>query len=142
MKAELIVRDSPELANAIAICGLPGAAFVGKFAVDHLIGELGAKPLAEVYTDGLPPQVLVRDDGSSTLLHNDLYFWKNPSGRDLVLFTADAQPSDAESEYSVSEKVIEYLSSECKIKELITLGAYVTGRYTKTPKVYAAGTYA
>jgi uncharacterized protein len=140
MKTELVIRDSPELHDAIAVCGLPGAAFVGKFAVDHLIGELAAKPLAEIYTDGLPPQVLVKEDGSSTLLHNDLYYWKNSRGRDLVFLTADAQPSNTESEYELSERVIDYLSSECKISELVTLGAYVTGEFSQNPQVYAAGT--
>ncbi len=140
MRTQIVVLDTPKLNEAIAICGLPGAAFVGKFAVDHLIGELTARPLAEIYTDGLPPQVVVREDGSSTLLHSYLYYWKNPLGRDLIFLTADAQPTTAESEYELSERITDYLNTDCGVRELVTLGAYVTGEYARNPQVYVAGT--
>ena len=137
---EFSVRDKPLLNDPIAICGLPGAALVGKFAVDHLIDALAAKPLAEVCSNGLPEQVLVKDDGSASLIHNKLSYLKRPRGRDLIFFTADAQPSTPESEYELCEFVLEYLGSKHSVKELITLGAYVTGESLEETQVYAAGT--
>lgn len=140
MGIEFTVRDKPLLNDPIAICGLPGAALVGKFAVDHLIDAFAAKPLAEVYSYGLPEQVLVKDDGSANLIHNKLSYLKRPHGRDLIFFTADAQPSTPESEYELSEFVLEYLGTKHSVRELITLGAYVTGESLEETRVYAAGT--
>ncbi|MGI0090767.1 MAG: proteasome assembly chaperone family protein [Nitrososphaerales archaeon] len=141
MKIQLVVRERPELKDPIVICGLPGSAFVGKFAVDHLIGELSAKPLAEIYSDGFPPQIFVKEDGLVSLMRNDLYYWKNKEGaRDLILFTGDSQPTEAESEYLLSENVVDFAMDEHKARELITLGAYVTGAYTENSRVFAAAT--
>ncbi|HXQ93152.1 MAG TPA: PAC2 family protein, partial [Nitrososphaerales archaeon] len=141
MKIQLIEIDQPELKNPIIISGLPGSAFVGKFAIDHLIADLSAKPLAEIYADSLPSQVLIKEDGSASLLRNDLLYWKNTDGEhDAIFFTGDAQPSDSESEYSLSEKLIEFVRSKYQVRLLITLGAYVTGVFSQDPKVYATGT--
>ena len=140
MRIEFRIRDRHQLHDPIAICGLPGAALVGKFAVDHLIDELAAKPLAEIHSDGLQPQVLVNDDGSAELMHNELFYLKRPQRRGFIFFTADAQPSTQESEYALSEGVLDYLMMEHGVRELITLGAYVTGRSSEEAQVYAAGT--
>jgi uncharacterized protein len=140
MNVQIVSRDNPFLKEPLVICGLPGAAFVGKFAVDHLVGELPAKPLAEIYSNGLPAQVVVKEDGSASLMRNDLYYWNNPNGTDLILLTADAQPSTGELEYILSERVIDYCITQYNAKELITLGAFVTGTYSDSPRVYAAGT--
>jgi uncharacterized protein (TIGR00162 family) len=140
MKIEFVLQDKPSLNDPIIVCGFPGAAFVGKFALDHLISELPAKPLAEIYSDGFPPRVMLKEDGSASLVGCALNYWKTAEGRDLILFTADAQPSTSELEYKLSESVIEFAIREYKARELVTLGAYVTGAYSKDPQVYAAAT--
>ncbi len=150
MKIDLIVKERPSLNSPVIVCGLPGSAFVGKFAVDHLISELSAKILAEIYSDCFPPQVTIKEDGTATLIKNELFYCKSNhnnggkdkrvGGRDLILYTGDAQPSTPESEYLLSEKIIDYLVKEHFAKELVTLGAFVTGTPTKAPKVYAAVT--
>lgn len=139
MKIEVVPRDEPPLNDPVIVCGLPGAALVGKFAVDHLISELSAKSLCEVYSNDFPPQVVIKEDGSATLMHNDLYYWKNEKGSDLILFTSDTQPTTSEAGYLLSEKVIDYIISKYKAKEMIALGAYVTGERKEGSKVYAAG---
>ena len=60
--------------------------------------------------------------------------------RDAIFFTGDAQPSSSESEYSLSEYLIEFVKRKYQVRLLITLGAYVTGTFSQDPKVYAAGT--
>ena len=141
MKIQLIEIDQPELRNPIMISGLPGSAFVGKFAIDHLVSDLSAKPLAEVYTDAFPPQILIKEDGTASLLRNDLYYHKSNDGEhDAIFFTGDAQPSSSESDYSLSEYVIEFVKRKYRVRLLVTLGAYVTGAYSQDPKVYATGT--
>jgi hypothetical protein len=82
----------------------------------------------------------VKEDGIATLMHNDLYYWKNEKGSDLILFTSDAQPATSEMEYSLSEKVLDFLIAKYRTRELVTLGAYVTGVRSASPKVYGAGT--
>jgi uncharacterized protein len=141
MKIQLIEIDQPELESPIMIAGLPGSAFVGKFAIDHMIADLSAKPLAELYTGAFPSQILIKEDGTASLLRNDLYYWKSKDGQhDAIIFTGDAQPSNSESEYSLSEYLIEFVRRKYKVRLLVTLGAYVTGTFSQDPKVYATGT--
>lgn len=141
MKFQFVEKDKPSLSGATVVCGLPGSGYVGKFAIDHLIAELGAKPLAEIYSDSFPPQVLVKSDGAISLARSDLSYWKDPSAKkDLIFFTGDAQPSTPESEYALCEYVIDLVAKEFNSSELITLGAFATGLSSEGAKVYAAAT--
>lgn len=141
MQIRLVEVESPELYKPVIISGLPGSAFVGKFALDHLVSDLGAKPLAEIYCDGFPPQIMIQDEGVSELLRIELYFWKSPDGgHDAIFLTGDAQPSSSESEHLLSEYVVDYLRERHRVGKLITLGAYVTGERSNEPRVFATGT--
>ena len=141
MKIQLLERSRPDLSNTSIVCGLPGSGYVGKFAVDHLIEELKALPLAEIYSDSFPAQVLVKKDGAISLARSDLSYWKDPNSQnDVIFFTGDAQPSTPESEFALSEYVIDYVSREFHASRLITLGAYATGVSNGGEKVYAAAT--
>jgi uncharacterized protein (TIGR00162 family) len=138
MKVDIVVKDRPKLTNPFVVCGLPGSAFVGKLAVDHLISELSAKPLADFYCDGFAPQIIVGDEGIASLMKNEMFYWKG--ARDLIFYTGDSQPVTSEAEYSLSEAIVDYLVTEHKAKDLFTLGAFVTGSFPEKPKVYAACT--
>ncbi len=123
------------------ICGLPGSAFVGKFALDHLVTDLPAKPLADIYSDGFPPQIMINDDGIATLLRTELYFWKSGDGsHDVILLTGDAQPSTSETEHALTEYLIDFVRDKFSIAKIVTLGGYVTGTYSNEPRVFATGT--
>jgi uncharacterized protein (TIGR00162 family) len=142
LKVDIVVKEKPKLTNPIVICGLPGSAFVGKLAVDHLITELSAKQLAEFYCDGFAPQVMITENGTVSLMKNEMFYWKDPDKekRDLIFYTGDAQPATSEAEYALSEAVIDFLLKEYGSKDVITLGAFVTGSFVDSPKVYAAAT--
>ena len=56
------VSKMPDLEEPYLVCGLPGSGYVGKLAVEHLIQEVGAKLLAEIYSYSFPPQVMIRSD--------------------------------------------------------------------------------
>ena len=43
MKIQLVEIDQPDLKTPIMISGLPGSAFVGKFAIDHLVTDLASE---------------------------------------------------------------------------------------------------
>lgn len=136
------LNEKPKLSNPVIICGLPGSALVGKIAVDHLVGTLSSKLLAEIYCEGLAPQVFIEEDGIVSMMKNEIHYWKGDGDlkRDLLLYTSDAQPSNPETEYGLSESVIDFLQKEYGAKELITLGAYVTGNFSQNPQVYGAAT--
>lgn len=133
--------EQPVLNQPVMICGLPGSAFVGKFAVDHLVSDLPATPLAEVYCDGFPPQIMVKEDGTTNLLRTELYFWKSSdANHDAIFLTGDAQPATSDSEHELTEYLVDHVRNRFNISRLVTLGAYVTGTYSSEPRVFATGT--
>lgn len=141
MDIRLVELDNPELNHPIMICGLPGSAFVGKFALDHLVADLPAKPLADVFSDGFPPQIMIKDEGIGNLLRTELYYWKsNDNSHDAIFLTGDAQPSNSDSEHVLSEYLLDLVQKKFRIGRLVTLGAYVTGKYSNEPRVFATGT--
>jgi uncharacterized protein len=142
LNLKLVELDHPDLKNPVMVCGLPGSAFVGKFALDHLVSDLPASPLAEVYSGGFPPQIMIKDEGTSLLLRTELYFWKSGDGsRDAIFLTGDAQPTTSESEHILSDYLLDFVQQKFRVRQLITLGAYVTGAFTNEPRVFATGTH-
>ena len=90
----------PQLQSPYLICGFPGSGYVGKMAVDHLIQELDAKHLADIYSTSFPPQVLIRADGIAELMKNSIFYSKGAaSDTNLLILTGDSQPATPESEY-------------------------------------------
>ena len=58
------------------ICGFPGSGYVGKLAIDHLIHELNASHLADIYSNTFPPQVMIKPDGTVDLIKNAMFYHK------------------------------------------------------------------
>ena len=133
------VIDVPRASNPVLVCGLPGSGYVGKLAADHLVSSFNLKKVAEYSTPTFPPQVSVKDDGTVDPPRGELYFAQLKKGRGLFVFTADAQPTTSEGEYELSDAVVKF-AKKCGVKTVYTLAAYITGSFSKTPKVYGAGT--
>src|SRR5215204_800491 len=110
------------------ICGFPGSGFVGKLAIDHLIQELRAKHLADIYSTSFPPQILVRHDGTSDLIKNSIFYFQDsgPDPTSLLLLTGDSQPANPDSEYLLAEEILD-LASKFDPRQVFTLAAYITG---------------
>jgi proteasome assembly chaperone (PAC2) family protein len=55
------LKDPKEvnLRDPILIEGLPGIGHVGKLVADHLVKELKAEKVVEIYSHHFPPQVMV-----------------------------------------------------------------------------------
>ncbi len=138
MTIEIKVIEMPRLKEPVLVCGLPGSGYVAKIAVDYLIGELKAWPVATIYSYSFPPQVLIKNDGSAELTKHELSYVKD-RGVDLLLYTGDAQPVNPEAEYTLSGKVLE-LAQELGVRRIFTLAAYITGQFVKSPKVYGTAT--
>ncbi|MFN4336125.1 MAG: proteasome assembly chaperone family protein [Candidatus Nitrosocaldus sp.] len=148
------VDNPPRLNEPYMICGFPGSGYVGKLAVEHLVQELKAKPLINIYSYSFPPQVVIRQNGTVELMRNTIYYWQsdskgkdgnnnnnnnNSSSNDLLLLTADAQPLTPEGEHLLAEAIIDIVDG-LNTKMVFTLAAYITGVFMDKPRVYATAT--
>jgi len=137
-KITVEISELPKLKNPRFVCGLPGSGYVGKLAVDYLIDELKGIQFASIFSSSFPPQVLIQSDGTTDLMKNTLYYCRYKTN-DIVLLTGDAQPVSPESEYAMAEEITK-ICEKLGIKTMYTLAAYITGTFSKTPKVYGTST--
>ncbi len=132
-------RAKTELENPILIEGLPGLGLVGKIATGYLIKKLKTKKFAHLYSPHFPYYVLVNRKGSVRLLHGAFYFWKNPNGRnDLIFFTGDSQAQTIEGQYEIADCILNY-ALQHKVKMIVTIGGYRM-EVKDDPKVIASAT--
>ena len=129
----------PKGTNPVLVCGLPGSAYVGKLAADHLVSTLKLKKVAEYASSTFPPQVSVKEDGTVDPPRGELFYAAVKKTRGLFVFTADAQPTTSEGEYELSDAVVKF-AKKSGVKRVYTLAAYITGTFSKSPKVYGSGT--
>ena len=132
------ILEMPKLRNPSMICGFPGSGYVGKLAIDHMVEELKATPFANMFSSSFPPQVLIQPDGTADQMKNTLYYSKGDTN-DLILLSGDAQPVTPESEYEMAEEIAKICES-LGVKTIYTLAAYITGAFSKNPKVYGTST--
>ncbi len=129
----------PNLRSANLICGFPGSGYVGKLAVDHLIEELHAKPLADIFSSSFPPQVMIRPDGTADLMKNSLFWWRGKDADELLLLTGDSQPATPDSEYALADEILN-MASRFGTSHVFTLAAYITGVFVDKPRVFGTAT--
>jgi len=84
-----------ELENPILVEGLPGIGHVGKLVAEHMIDELGAQKIAEVYSSHFPPQVIVLADGLVRMVRSEFYAFKSEK-QDQLLAIADLKVGQIE----------------------------------------------
>ncbi len=131
--------EKPELNKPVLIEGLPGVGNVGKISAEYLKDKLNAELFVEIYSKYLPPQVLMKPDGTLYLVKNELYYYKNPKGRDLIILVGDYQGMSSEGQYELSYKVLEIVR-EFGTNMIFTLGGYGTGQLVEVPRVFGAAT--
>ena len=92
MKVVYHSSEVPELHSPYLICGFPGSGYVGKLAIDHLIQELNANHLADIYSNSFPPQIVIRSNGVAELMKNTIFYSKalSSGNNDLLLLTGDS----------------------------------------------------
>ncbi|MFZ0220812.1 MAG: proteasome assembly chaperone family protein [Candidatus Nitrosopolaris sp.] len=129
----------PELKSPYLICGFPGSGYVGKMAVDHMIEELHAEHLADIYSTSFPPQVLIRSDGTADLMKNTIFYSKSSSGTNLLLLTGDSQPANPDSEYLLAEEIMD-IATKFNTSHVFTLAAYITGVFVEKPRIFGTAT--
>jgi uncharacterized protein len=142
MESVRVVERAPvTVKEPVFVEGLPGVGNVGKLAVEHIVDELKAELVAEIYSTEFPPQVFVKADGTVKLVNNLLYQApKGPrNGRDLLLLTGDYQGLTPSGQYEIADAVLDLVERH-GCREIFTLGGYGLGRLVRKPKVIGAAT--
>ncbi len=140
IKAVFSSKKLPALRSPVMICGFPGSGYVGKLAIDHVIGELESMHLADIYSTSFPPQVIIKNTGTVELMKNILYYVKDGGQKhDFLFLTGDAQPVSSKVEYLLGEEIIK-IAKNFDVRQIITLGAYITGMFVETPRIFGVAT--
>jgi len=124
--------------NPVLIEGLPGLGLVGKIALRYLIKQLKPKKIAYLYSPHFPYFVLVNKKGNVRLLRGAFYYYQNPKGNDLILFTGDSQSQTIEGQYEIADRMLDF-SEKHGVKTIATIGGYRMESKEK-PKVFIAAT--
>ena len=103
MKSEIKISKKIESKEFVLVCGLPGAAYIGKLSVDYLIQQLNAELVGEVYSKYFPPYVLIGNDGVVELLRNELHLHRDKVAGDVMFFLVIVQAYSLEGLYVVSD---------------------------------------
>lgn len=124
--------------NPILIEGLPGLGLVGKIALRYLIKQLKAKKIAYLYSPHFPYFVLVNKKGNVRLLRGVFYYYQNPKGNDIILFTGDSQSQTIEGQYEIADRMLDFAEKH-NVKTIATIGGYRMEPKEK-PRVFIAAT--
>ncbi len=124
--------------NPVLIEGLPGLGLVGKIALRYLIKQLKAKKVAYLYSPHFPYFVLVNKKGNVRLLRGSFYYYQNPKGNDIILFTGDSQSQTIEGQYEIADRMLDF-SEKHGVKTIATIGGYRMEPKEK-PRVFIAAT--
>jgi uncharacterized protein len=138
---EIILKSTatPSPKKPVLICGLPGSGYVGKLAVDYLVTVFKAKKFMELYSSSFPPHVNINETGLATMLKGELYHAETGQGNDLIIFTADTQPTTSSGEYELAEAVVKQVK-EMNAELVFSLAAYITGSFVKERRVFGTVT--
>jgi uncharacterized protein (TIGR00162 family) len=139
--AEIQVRQfsSPSPVKPVLVCGLPGSGYVGKLAADYLVAVFKARKVAEFYSTSFPPHVNINEDGLAIKLRGELHHAQTGQENDLLVFTADAQPSTSDGEYELTDAVLKE-AKKLHAELVFSLAAYVTGSFVKERRVFGTAT--
>lgn len=137
IKTTVLRTKKPRLKNPILIQGLPGVGHVGKLVAEHMVEELGAKKIMEIYSPHLPPQVLVEADGTIRLVRNEIYAYKSKSKNDILILVGDHQSATNEGHYELCGVFLD-IAEEFKVERIYALGGYGVGQLVETESVLGA----
>ena len=126
------------LENPVFIEGLPGIGHVGKLVADHIVKELKAEKVVEIYSHHFPPQVMVNEDGTIRLPKNEVFAYKSDGeSPDLLILVGDFQSVNGEGHYELVNAYIE-IAKRFGAVRIFTLGGYGIGKLVDEPYVIGA----
>ncbi|MBM4240743.1 MAG: proteasome assembly chaperone family protein [Euryarchaeota archaeon] len=130
-----------DLKEPIFIEALPGIGHVGKLVAEHIIHELDAEKIAELYSPSFPPQVLVNEEGVIETMNNEFYAMKSQGKdkRDFIVLVGNTQGLSPEGQYEICDVILDFVE-KYGVKEIFTLGGLATGQPVEKPTVFGAAT--
>jgi len=137
---ETLVRKIKDvsLKDPILVEGLPGVGHVGKLVADHMVEELKAEKIIEIYSPHFPPQVMVRENGTIKQVRNEIYAYKGKDGQpDLLLLIGDYQSATNEGHYELTGIFLD-IAESFGVTRIYALGGYGTGQFVDKPSVLGA----
>jgi len=120
------LKNDLELKKPILVVGLPGVGLVGKLVAEHLVDELEAEKVMEVYSPHFPPQVLVNKDCTVRPVSNIIYYGK-ANGKDILFLVGDHQSTTSQGHYELCSLYLD-IAEEFEVPIIYTLGGYPTGK--------------
>jgi hypothetical protein len=141
MKDTLVFRiKDVDLTDPIMIEGLPGVGHVGKLVADHMVEELHAEKIIEIYSPHFPPQVMVKEDGTIKQVKNEIYARRGQNGEpDLLIIIGDYQSATNEGHYELTSIFLD-IAESYKVRRIYALGGYGTGQFVDKSSVMGAAT--
>ncbi len=141
MKETLVFRiKDVDLTDPIMIEGLPGVGHVGKLVADHMVEELHAEKIIEIYSPHFPPQVMVKEDGTIKQVKNEIYARRGENGEpDLLIIIGDYQSATNEGHYELTSIFLD-IAESYKVRRIYALGGYGTGQFVDKSSVMGAAT--
>ncbi|MHC1688817.1 MAG: proteasome assembly chaperone family protein [Methanothrix sp.] len=128
------------LKDPILIEGLPGVGHVGKLVADHMVEELHAEKIIEIYSPHFPPQVMVKEDGTIRQVRNEIYAYHGKENEpDLLILIGDYQSATNEGHYELAGIFLD-IAESFSTKRIYALGGYGTGQFVDKPTVMGAAT--
>ncbi|MGZ4940127.1 MAG: proteasome assembly chaperone family protein [Halobacteriota archaeon] len=125
-----------KLREPILIEGLPGIGHVGKLVAEHMIDELGAEKVMEIYSSHFPPQVIVLADGTVRLVRSEFYA-VDTGDQHLLILIGDHQSATNDGHYELTDAYLQ-MAVKNGVKRIYTLGGYGLGQLVDTPAVLGA----
>jgi len=140
MKETTIVEKSKikKLRKPVMIIGLPGIGLIGQVVGRYMVKELKAKKIANLYSPHFPHQVFMTKKGGMRLIKNSFYYFKGKK-RDVIILVGDVQALSSQGQYDVAGKIINY-ANKLKVKQIITIGGYSTGKISEKRKIFSVTT--
>ena len=141
MKETLVFRiKDVDLTDPIMVEGLPGVGHVGKLVADHMVEELHAEKIIEIYSPHFPPQVMVKEDGTIKQVKNEIYARRGQNGEpDLLIIIGDYQSATNEGHYELTSIFLD-IAESYKVRRIYALGGYGTGQFVHKSSVMGAAT--
>ena len=130
------VLSEPDLRDPVLVEGLPGVGHVGTLVAEHLIEEGDSELVRRVYSEHLPPQVSVGDDGVAELTHTAFHA-VDVGENDLVVVTGDHQAQTNAGHYRLTDAFLD-VAEDFDIERIYALGGVPTGELIEEYDVLSA----
>lgn len=136
------IRARPKLNEPNMLAAWPGISNVAMIVASYLARKLEPKELAEIRPPYFfdPIGVMVRNSlvEEPQFPQSHFYYWKNPDGRDLILFMGETQP--ATKSYDLANCILD-AAVHFRVRRIFTCAAAITRiHHTEQPRVWGVGT--